>query len=272
MLYGCDLSTNELLRISENKYEKYKIPLIGFENKLYALQGSQEYDGFSQEGTKIVTSTSMEYNHFLQMIDAYGNAAEISLLQDDIGIPNIKSASEGQHQVLCIDSDAENIIALEGIGTKGSPKYYVTKYTSDYNCVFAQDINSIFKDYAITKTISAFRAFGDYFMLDDFYGTSILCRCKENEIEVIFCESNIEYAKNYCKNGEFEHFYIPETNDIYRLDLRTGVLESRDYDLDNEKYVIRSMLAYDDTLMISKYTGEGDHVEVLYLISQEYEK
>lgn len=275
VLYGCDLSTNELLRISENKYEKYKIPLIGFENKLYALQGNQRSDVFRDKGqrtAKVETFISMEYDHYLQMIDEYGNAAEISLLQDDIGIPNIKNASEGQHQVLCIDSDAENIIALEGMDDAGITKYYVTKYTADYNCVFAQDISSIFDDYAITKTISAFRAFGDYFMLSDLYGTSILCRCKENEIEVIFCESNIEYAKNYCKNGEFEHFYIPETNDIYRLDLRTGVLESRDYDLDNEKYVIRSMLAYDDTLMISKYTGEGDHVEVLYLISQEYEK
>ena len=211
----------------------------------------------------------MEYNHIMQMIDEYGNATRISLLQNDIGILNIKETSKVQHQVVCIDSDAEKIIALEGINTGGSTKYYVTKYASDYNCVFAQDINSIFEDYAITKTISSFYAFGDYFMLSDFLGTSILCGFKETRIEVIFCESNIEYARNYYKNGKFEHFYIPETNNIYRLDLCTGVLESLDYDLDNEKYVIRSILAYDDKLMISKYTGDGEHEEVLYLLSQE---
>ena len=67
----------------------------------------------------------------------------------------------------------------------------------------------------------------------------------------------------------FEYFYVLETNDIYRLDLRTGVLEIRDYEWNNEKYVIRSVLAYDDKLMISVRTGEEDYKEVLYLISQE---
>ena len=73
VLYGCDLANNRLLRISENKYTKSKIPLIGFENKLYALQGNQRYDVFYNKGpvAKEETFISMEYDHFLQMIDLY---------------------------------------------------------------------------------------------------------------------------------------------------------------------------------------------------------
>lgn len=240
------------------------------------MQGSEKYESFTntQKVGLQQTFISMEYDHYLQLIDIAGNTTVISLLQDDVGIPNIKEAAEGRHQVLCVDSDGENIIALEGIETKGTTKYYITKYASDYNCVFVLDISSIFKDYAITNRIWTFQAFGDYFLLSDYYGTSILCRCKDHEIEMIFCESNIEYVDNYCNNGEFEHFYVPETNDIYRLDLHTGTLEIQDYDLENEKYVIRNMFAYDDKLLIAKYrgekyTGEGENEEVLYLISVE---
>lgn len=269
VLFACDLSDYEISLVSGNKYTKHKIPLTGFENKLYALQANQGYDIYRNKDNyaKIETYINMDYDHFLQVIDEKGNAENLTLLQDEVGIPNIKEALEGQHQILCIDSDTENIIALEGMDTDGITKYYVTKYTSDYNCVFAQDISNIFEDYTINKRISAFYAFGDYFMLSDLYGTSILCRFKGNGIEVIFCKSNIEYARNYYKNGEFEHFYIPETNDIYRLDLRTGVLESQDYEWDNEKYVIRNILAYDDKLMVSMYTGEADCEEIIYLIS-----
>ena len=271
VLYSCNFSTNEMSWITDNKYTKHRIPVTSIDNKLYALQGTKGYDIYSNKDhyAKKVTGVSMDFNHFIQMIDSDGNYTGISLRQNDIGIPNINDADEGQHQILYIDSDVENILAFEGIETAGITKYYFTKYTPDYNCIYAQDISSIFSDFMISKQITSFHAFGNFFMLSDIEGTSILCRCEENGVEVLLCENNLKYADNHCKNGKFEHFYIMGTNDIYRLELQSGVLETQDYNFDSENMVVFSMLAYDDTLLISRRINEEDSEEVLYLISLE---
>jgi hypothetical protein len=131
------------------------------------------------------------------------------------------------------------------------------------------DISSIFEDYELTKSISRFYAFGDYFFISDYSDTSILGRHDGNEIEVLLYERNLAYAVNLCRNAEFEIFYVRRTNDVYRLNLQTGVIERLIYNLDNDNSFIRSIWVYNNNLMISKRTGEDGETEMLYMILQE---
>lgn len=57
------------------------------------------------------------------------------------------------------------------------------------------------------------------------------------------------------------------TNDIYRLNKQTGALEIQNYYMENEQFVIRCVLSYDNMLMISKYSlSETDTKDKLYLV------
>lgn len=57
------------------------------------------------------------------------------------------------------------------------------------------------------------------------------------------------------------------TNDIYRLNKQTGVLKIQNYSMENEQFVIRCVLSYDNMLMISKYSlSETDTKDKLYLV------
>lgn len=248
VLFAFDFSDSAILKVSENEYTKPLIPLINVENRLYALQGNQNKEVFDS---------------FLERFDEEGMPRRISLEQDRI-------SNSVVHSILYIDSDGENILALEGIRSEQGVKYYFTKYTSDLECVSIRDISSIFNDYSITESIGLFYAFDEYFVLTDIIGTTILCKCEENEIQVLLCESDLEYVVNLCRTKEFEFFYVRKTNDIYRLHLPTGVIEMQDYKLDNERSVIRSIIAFQDTLMISKRIREIEsETEMLYLIGHE---
>lgn len=249
VLYAYDFVTNELYQVSQNDYAKKVIPLISFDNKLYALQGNQVHE---------------TYDSFLEILDEDGNPTRITVKQNDVGVSKEKNI---EHRIIYVDSDEKNILALEGVKSEEGNRYYYTKYTSDYKCIYACEISSIFEESTITEQIGLFYAFGDYFMITDFSGASILCRCSEGEVEILLCESDLEYVVNQCRKREFEYFYVRRTNDIYRLNLHTGLLERQEYRLENEKSVIRSILAYKDTLLIEKITnGEDDIQEILYLL------
>ena len=251
VLYALDFSNNELSPIYRNNYTKKLIPLVNIENNLYAWQGNQ---------------TDEAYDSFFERIDEDGNPTRITIEQNDI---SKSTADDAVHGILYVDSDVENMYALEKTNCEQGAKYYVTKYTSDFECIRICDISSIFEDYEITQSISRFYAFGDFFFLSDYSDNAILCKCGEDEIEVLLCERNLTYAFDTCRNDELEFFYIRRTNDIYRLNLLTGVIEMPEYNLDNDNSFIRSILAYDNNLMISKRVGEEGKKEALYLISQE---
>ena len=251
VLYGMNFSNNELFPVYRNYYTKKLIPLINIENSLYAFQGNQTGEGYAS---------------FFERIDEDGTPKRISLEQNDIS----KSIEDNVvHGILYIDSDVENMYALEKTISEQGAKYYVTKYTSEFNCIRICDISSIFEDYSIADSISRFYAFGDYFFLSDYSDLSILGKCGERGIEVLLCERNLTYAVSSCRNDKYETFYIRGANDIYRLNLQTGVIEMLKYNLDDDNSFVRSIWAYDDKLMISKRMGEEGEKEVLYLISQE---
>lgn len=251
VLYMLDFTNNEVSPIYENHYTKKLPPLINVANNLYAWQGNK---------------TDAAYESFLEKIDENGNPTRITLEQNDIS--RSKTVDE-VYGILYVDSDVENMYALEKTISAQDEKYYVTKYTSDFECIHICDISSIFEDYTITDSISRFYVFGDYFFMSDYSDNSIIGKCGDDEVEVLLCESNLAYATNSRKNNEFEYFYVRRTNVIYRLNLKTGVLAMQDFNMDNDNSVIRNIFACEDKLMISKLAGEEGEKEVLYLISQE---
>lgn len=115
-----------------------------------------------------------------------------------------------------------------------------------------------------------FYAFDNYFCIGDYSGTSILCKYTGNEIDVLLCNTNLEYVPNSSNNTKYEFFYVRNTNDIYRLDTQAGTLDIQYYSLENEQSAIRCVLAYDKRLMIVKRSlSATDLEEKLYLIPFE---
>jgi hypothetical protein len=248
VLYALDLSNNEITPIYQNYYTKKLPPLINVANNLYAWQGNE---------------TDSTYDSFLEKIDEAGTSIRVTLKPNDI----ISSKADSDiYGILYVDSDRENMYALEKIISEQDIKHYITKYTSDFACVHICDISSVFTDYAITDSISRFYTFGDYFFLSDYSDKSIIGRCNGDEAEVLLCEKNLAYAVNSKKNDGNEIFYIRRTNDIYQLNLQSGNLEELDYDFDNDNSVIRNIFVCDNKVIIAKMVGEK---EILYLISQE---
>ena len=112
-----------------------------------------------------------------------------------------------------------------------------------------------------------FYAFDNYFCITDYSGVSIICKYTDKEIEMLLCEANLEYIPNSNNKTGYELFYLRNTNDIYRLNKQTGVLEIQNYSMENEQFVIRCVLSYDNMLMISKYSlSETDTKDKLYLV------
>ena len=56
-------------------------------------------------------------------------------------------------------------------------------------------------------------------------------------------------------------------NIIYRLNKQTGALEIQNYSMENEQFVIRCVLSYDNMLMIAKCSlSETDTKDKLFLV------
>ena len=146
-------------------------------------------------------------------------------------------------------------------------QYFLNKYDLDFICVGTIDITSIFRDYEITDNVGGFYAFNNYFCITDYSGVSIICKYTDKEIEMLLCEANLEYIPNSNNKTGYELFYLRNTNNIYRLNKQTGVLKIQNYSMENEQFVIRCVLSYDNMLMISKYSlSETDTKDKLYLV------
>ena len=216
-------------------------------NQIIALQGNALSDG------------SMDT--FLETITKDGDFKQISMDSSKV------YSTSAECNIIYIDSDNEYLYVLERAKNNSDTQYFLNKYDLDFICVGTIDITSIFRDYEITDNIGVCYAFDNYFCITDYSGVSIICKYTDKEIEMLLCEANLEYIPNSNNKTGYELFYLRNTNDIYRLNKQTGALEIQNYSMENEQFVIRCVLSYDNMLMISKYSlSETDTKDKLYLV------
>ena len=246
-LYAVDFSEMKMTPISENLYLQKLIPVVEMNNQIIALQGNALSDG--------------SMNTFLETITKDGDFKQISIDSSKV------YSTSAECSIIYIDSDNEYLYVLERAKNNSDTQYFLNKYDLDFICVGTIDITSIFRDYEITDNIGVFYAFDNYFCITDYSGVSIVCKYIDKEIEMLLCEANLEYIPNSNNKTGYELFYLRNTNDIYRLNKQTGALEIQNYSMENEQFVIRCVLSYDNMLMISKYSlSETDTKDKLYLV------
>ena len=247
VLYAVDFSEMKMTPISENLYLQKLIPVVEMNNQIIALQGNALSDG--------------SMNTFLETITKDGDFKQISIDSSKV------YSTSAECSIIYIDSDNEYLYVLERAKNNSDTQYFLNKYDLDFICVGTIDITSIFRDYEITDNIGVFYAFDNYFCITDYSGVSIVCKYIDKEIEMLLCEANLEYIPNSNNKTGYELFYLRNTNDIYRLNKQTGALEIQNYSMENEQFVIRCVLSYDNMLMISKYSlSETDTKDKLYLV------
>lgn len=253
VLYAMDFSAMKMIPISENLYSQKLIPVIEMDNQIVALQGNILSDGSTDT--------------FLETINENGDSEQITVDSNKVSSFTL---TQEEHDIIYIDNDNEHLYALEKVTDDTDTQYFLVKYDLSFTCIEATDITSIFRDYEITDNIGVFYAFDNYFCITDYSGTSIICKCTDNEIETLLCEADLEYVSNPNNSTNYEFFFIRNTNDIYRLNKQTGALEIQNYSLENEQSTIRCVLAYDNMLMITKRSlSETDTEEKLYLLPCE---
>lgn len=250
VLYSMNFSTKEMTPISENLYSQKLIPIIEIEDQIITLQGNILSDG--------------SLDTFLEIIEDNGTVKSQE-------VSSFAHAQEN-HTILYIDSSNEHLLALESVHDESGTQIFLVEYDSDFSCVTTTNITSVFHDQELTDDIGLFYAFDNYFFITDYSGTSIICRYAEGEIETLLCKADLEYVPNLNNSSTtHEFFYVRNTNDIYRLNKQTGILEIQNYSLENDQSVVRCAFAYDDILMVIKRTLlETDHNENLYLIPCGY--
>lgn len=250
VLYMMDFSEIKMEPISDNVYTQKLIPITEIDKQVVALQGDISFDG------SLYT--------FLEVIDEVGDIEKATLRSNEV---SSTLSERSEHNIIYIDGDGEYLYALELVVDESDTNYYLVKYTSDFSFVSATNITSIFNDYEITDNIGIFYASDKFFCITDYSGTSIVCKYTMNEIEMLLCESDLEYVFNYGDSTEYEFFYIRNTNRIYRLNTLTGNMEIQNYSLENEQSIIRCILAYGNALMVVKTSLlESNSAETLYLI------
>ncbi len=248
VLYGMNYTEKEMYIVSENIYTQRLIPIIGIENQVVALQGNTLDDGVMES--------------FFEVINDGGNTERVELQQSDVDCTR-NSISQS---IVCFDGDGQYLYFIEKNYSNKDTRYFLTKYDLDFNYVEKIDITDFLKNYEILHSIGMFNAFGNYFCITDYSGNSILCEVKNGEVSVILSESDLEYVVNSCENLNYEFFYIRNTNEIYRLDVKNGKLEKQNYNLENESSDIRCVLSYGNVLLIIKNSTTNDDKENLYLI------
>ena len=247
VLHAVDFSEMKMTPISENLYLQKLIPVVEMNNQIIALQGNALSDG------------SMDT--FLETITKDGDFKQIRMDSSKV------YSTSAECNIIYIDSDNEYLYVLERAKNNSDTQYFLNKYDLDFICVGTIDITSIFRDYEITDNIGGFYAFNNYFCITDYSGVSIICKYTDKEIEMLLCEANLEYIPNSNNKTGYELFYLRNTNNIYRLNKQTGALEIQNYFMENEQFVIRCVLSYDNMLMISKYSlSETDTKDKLYLV------
>lgn len=239
VLYAMNYTAKEMYIVSENTYTQKLIPIIGVENQVVALQRN------------ILDDDAVET--FFEVINDGGNTEKVILQQSD-------------DDIVCFDGDGQYLYSIEKSYVNKDTHYFLTKYDLDFNYVQKIDITEFLKEYNILYSIGMFYAFENYFCITDYSGNSILWEVKNGEVSIVLSESDLEYAVNSCDDLNYEFFYIRNTNEIYRLDVKNGKLEKQNYNLENETSSIRCVLSYDNVLLIIKNSITNDDKESLYLI------
>ena len=230
-----DFSDKELSKAQESNQPLNLIMMTNLGDKILALHGKKDNEG------------TMEY--YLQTLDREGNFTPVALGHNDL---NSFAAQSADHKIRHIDSDGEYIFALEVTGSEDDSRYYVTKYTSDFECVYAKEITSILDENDIDH-VTYFYAFNDYFVVHDMsVSYTILCRYTDDEMEMLMSGDKLVYAENSGVNDTFEYFYIRRSNELFRLNKQTGVIEPLNCELSNDNTTIQWIKVSEDNLVIEK--------------------
>lgn len=240
-LYAVNFSKNRMYQVMENTYSLSFAPMICFEDEMYVLQGDNDNGGVER---------------FIERISPKGKAKRIEFQH---------SGNNEARTIFFIDSDNEFIYTYE----ESSVAAYLVRYDSNFSYDSELDITNVIKEHPLSGGMGSLRVFGNYFVITDVSGASMLCRYDENGAEVILFDWEMEHAVN---SGESEHefFYIRRTNDVYRLTPKIGDFEKITFELDNENSVIRYMRIYNENLFISKIPAEnGDKSETWYYFPYE---
>ncbi|WP_124065762.1 hypothetical protein [Clostridium sp. E02] len=247
ILYAMDFSTEKMRPVSKNSYSKKLIPLITLDNKLYSLQGK-----VSEEGTLTT---------FVEELGSKGTTEQISL-----GVGNVP------RQMVSIDSDDECLYAIEKDRKDSHLNCYLTKYNQDFSFTGEVNITDLFEDYEIMDQIGSFFVFHDFVCLTDYSNNTIIFERKEDDIDVLLCENDMEYIVNNSTDSPYEYFYKRNTNDIYKFNTQSAEIQIQNYDLKNNSSTIRVVLSNQNDLLIVK-TSEiaDDSTENIYLIPKRYD-
>lgn len=242
-LYSVNFTTNKMKLISENDYAQ-KLILVAKQNDcVVALQGDERKNG--------------QLDNFLEVISKKGRIKQKISLNDR------------PHTVIALDSDNDYLYTIE----QDEQNIYYAKYDSTFTCIETTDITDIFKGNEITKSVGMLYAFGKYFSIMDFSGNMAICEVSDSGAEILLSGQDLDYAARYSDSDMYEYFYKRQTNDLYRLNLKTGDIRQQNYDLDNENKVICCVLAYKDSLFIVKEKpfdeniDQNDNREDVYFLS-----
>jgi hypothetical protein len=90
-------------------------------------------------------------------------------------------------------------------------------------------------------------------------------------------DDQLVYAEHTGVNDNFEYFYIRRSNDLFRLNKQTGIIEPLDCTLDNNDKLVQWIKVSNDMLVIEKAADSGSEekrafwylVPVSNLIPQE---
>ena len=75
---------------------------------------------------------------------------------------------------------------------------------------------------------------------------------------------------NSYKGLDYEFFYVRNTNDIYRLNIKSGELEIQNYSLENDTSIISYALSgKENLLIIKKLITDNQKEERIYFIPCE---
>ncbi len=251
VLYAMDYEKKEMRVLCENFYAKKLIPLSKVDGKLLALQGDVLGDG--------------SIKTFIEIVNEDGSMLPLTLQQDKIHL----SSNDSRH-IIYFDGNNQYLYTVECITSDNGVRYYLAVYNQDFICIEVTEITDIFQSYGISDNIGVFYAFGDFFCVTDYSCNTIVCRKKDGNGDVILSGNNLEYAVNSYKGLDYEFFYVRNTNDIYRLNIKSGELEIQNYSLENDTSIISYALSgKENLLIIKKLITDNQKEERIYFIPCE---
>lgn len=235
ILYKFDFSSNELSKVLEDENSLHIAEMTNINDKILVLKGIKNTDGM------------MEY--FLETMDQEGKITPVTLEDNEF---NAFAEDAADHRIASIDSDGKHILMLEQLDYGKDARYYFTKYTYDFTCVASWEITDILKENDI-DSITDFYAFREYFAVwchDS--DSTLLCECTDASVKRLMKEDKLVYAENFGINDTYEYFYKRRSNELYRLNKKTSLIDILEGELDNSNTTIRWIKVENDMLLIEK--------------------